>query len=95
MKKLLLALLLTLFAVPALAGDVFVNGYFRSNGTYVQPYHRTSPNNTLLDNYSTKGNINPWTGKAGSVDPYKESYKPYNPYYNNYNTNYDNNTSDD
>lgn len=88
MKKLLLALLLTLFAVPALAGDVFVNGYFRSNGTYVQPYHRTSPNNTLFDNYSTKGNINPWTGKAGTVDPYKESYKPYNPYSNN-NTIYD------
>jgi len=49
---------LVLAALPASARDVYVNGYYRNNGTYVQPYHRTSPNNTIYDNYSVIGN--PW-----------------------------------
>lgn len=49
--------------------DTYVNGYFRKNGTYVQPHYRTSPNGTTLDNYSTRGNVNPYTGKAGTIDP--------------------------
>ncbi|OGE80453.1 MAG: hypothetical protein A2660_03215 [Candidatus Doudnabacteria bacterium RIFCSPHIGHO2_01_FULL_45_18] len=50
---------------------VKVKGYTKQSGTYVQPYIRTSPNKTKLDNYSTKGNINPYTGKKGTVSPYK------------------------
>lgn len=46
-------------------------GYFRSNGTYVQPYYRTIPNRNLFDNYSTKGNYNPYTGKKGYVNPFR------------------------
>lgn len=49
---------------------VHVSGYERANGTYVQPYERTTPNSTRSDNYSTKGNVNPYTGKAGTRDPY-------------------------
>lgn len=29
-------------------------------------YHATNPNGTRNDNYSTRGNVNPWTGKAGT-----------------------------
>jgi hypothetical protein len=29
-----------------------VNGYFRSNGTYVSPYYRSNPNAFRWDNYS-------------------------------------------
>lgn len=47
-----------------------VRGYTKRDGTYVQPHYRSSPNNTVLDNYSTKGNINPYTGKSGTKDPY-------------------------
>lgn len=43
----------------------YVQGYSRSDGTYVQPHYRTNPNNTQLDNYSTSGNYNPYTGKTG------------------------------
>lgn len=43
-----------------------VDGYVRSNGTYVAPSHATNPNNTRSDNYGTKGNVNPYTGKAGT-----------------------------
>jgi len=46
--------------------DQFVHGYTRSNGTYVQPYYRSSPNNTVRDNFSYKGNVNPHTGAVGT-----------------------------
>jgi len=50
--------------------SVYVKGYTKKDGTYVAGYWRSSPNDTMLDNYSTKGNINPYTGKAGTIDPY-------------------------
>ena len=48
---------------------VRVSGYYRKNGTYVQPYFRTAPNSTKNDNFSTKGNVNPYTGKPGWIEP--------------------------
>ena len=75
MKKILSALLimglLLVLAGSAFARDVRVKGYYRSNGTYVQPHYRTSPDNSILNNYSTKGNINPYTGRKGYKDPFK------------------------
>ena len=44
----------------------YVNGYRKSNDKYVQGYYRTSVNNTVRDNYSTKGNVNPYTNKRGT-----------------------------
>ncbi|MDN5849123.1 MAG: hypothetical protein L0H63_05720 [Nitrococcus sp.] len=35
----------------ALAGDVFVNGYLRSDGTYVRPHVKSSPDNRISNNY--------------------------------------------
>ena len=52
-----------LFQMPAFAGHV--NGYVRSNGTYVQGYERSDPNSTVRDNYDYKGNTNPYTGATG------------------------------
>ncbi|MGE0268601.1 MAG: hypothetical protein AB7S78_09135 [Candidatus Omnitrophota bacterium] len=46
--------------------QVKVKGYYRKDGTYVQPHYRSSPNKTVRDNYSYKGNINPYTGKVGT-----------------------------
>ena len=43
-----------------------ITGYTKSNGTHVNSYERTGRNNTQLDNYSTKGNYNPYTGKTGT-----------------------------
>ena len=60
------------FAAP----DHAVKGYVKKDGTYVAPTRATDPNTTKVDNYSSKGNVNPATGKAGTVDPYKiEPYK--------------------
>lgn len=53
-------------ASPADAYSYRVRGYTRSNGIYVQPYYRTSPNYTKFDNYSTRGNYNPYTGRYGT-----------------------------
>jgi len=57
---------------------VQVNGYYKSNGTYVQPHHRTSPNNTNTDNFSTKPNINPYTGQMGYIQPDNNGTIQYN-----------------
>lgn len=43
-----------------------IRGYTQKNGTYVSPYHATNPNRTQPDNFSSKGNVNPYTGKAGT-----------------------------
>lgn len=48
------------------AGDVWVNGYFRKDGSYVDGHFRQRPNSTNSDNYSAQGNMNPYTGKAGT-----------------------------
>jgi len=37
-----------------------------ANTQYVQPHYRSSPNNTKSDNWSTYGNVNPYTGKVGT-----------------------------
>ena len=50
-----------------------VRGYVRSNGTYVAPSYRTNPNPTRVDNWSSKPNVNPYTGKTGTKDPYKQT----------------------
>ena len=48
---------------------VSVRGYTKRNGTYVAPHKRTAPNSTKGDNWSTKGNVNPYTGKEGTKEP--------------------------
>ncbi len=47
-------------------GSTYQNGYYRSDGTYVQGHYKTRSNNTNHDNYSTYGNSNPYTGTSGS-----------------------------
>lgn len=51
-------------------GEHYTSGYTRQNGTPVQGYHATNPNDTKSDNWSTRGNINPYTGKPGTKNPY-------------------------
>ena len=69
-KLIVLSLLL---GVTLINAD-YVKGYTKSNGTYVKGYYRSSPNYTKSDNYTTKGNINPYTGKKGTI----ENEYPYN-----------------
>lgn len=48
------------------SGSHTISGHTTKNGTYVAPSHATNPNSTKTDNYSQKGNVNPYTGKAGT-----------------------------
>lgn len=75
-------LILILFPYIAFAGHV--NGYYRSNGTYVQSYERSDPNSTVTDNYSYKGNVNPYTGETGTNYYRNNTTSAY------YNSNYSN-----
>jgi hypothetical protein len=51
------------------SGSHSVRGHIKKDGTYVPPHHATNPNETRSDNWSTKGNINPYTGKDGTKQP--------------------------
>ena len=80
MKRLLsLALaggiLLSTFTV-ALA-DSSVRGYFKKNGTYVQPHYRSTPDRSFRNNWSTYPNVNPHTGRIGTRrSPDSKFYTP-------------------
>lgn len=66
--------------------DVYVDGHFRQDGTYVQPHHRSAPDSNPYNNYGTQGNSNPYTGQQGTVQPqpYAQPQPLYgNPYGNN------------
>ena len=45
---------------------VDVDGYFRKDGTYVAPHKRTAPDGRFDNNWTTVGNVNPYTGKPGT-----------------------------
>jgi hypothetical protein len=77
LKKLLVVLTLALLSFSAFA-DTFVGGHYRSDGTYVQPHYRSSPNSTVRDNFSYSGNRNPYTGSIGTN---KYSNSPSSSYY--------------
>jgi len=68
MKTLLLAAgLAVLFIAPAFAqGIVLHRGYVTRDGIYHVPHYQTAPNGTRLDNWSTQGNSNPFTGRRGT-----------------------------
>lgn len=68
MKKLLYIVLLLCFTLPCYSAQR-VNGYMRSNGTYVAPHYRSSSDSYKFNNYSTRGNVNPYTGKKGYTTP--------------------------
>jgi len=76
MKSSAVFVVLALFSALVLAkgsgagGSHHVSGHVTKNGTYVAPHQATNPNDTKADNWSSKGNVNPYTGKEGTKDPY-------------------------
>lgn len=64
-SRFLLFFFFFLFSINIIS-QVRVEGYYRKDGTCVQPHYRSSPNSTKLDNYSSKGNVNPYTGVEGT-----------------------------
>lgn len=89
MKNLTFIIVLFFFSIPIVFAQTWVDGYYKKDGTYVPGHFRSNSNSTTFDNYSTKGNINPFTNEKGYKDPYSTSNKSN---YFNYNT-YDYNTN--
>jgi hypothetical protein len=61
------ALLLTTSSIATPSHSVA--GHTTKRGTYVQPHRQTNPDRTRANNWSTKGNVNPYTGKPGTKKP--------------------------
>ncbi len=56
---------------------VSVRGYYRKNGTYVEPHYRSDPDSSPYNNWSYPGNINPYTNKIapGNSSTYLDNYR--------------------
>jgi hypothetical protein len=50
MKTIFILALAAVVSAPAIA-DQYVNGHVRSDGTYVAPHYRSTPNSVQYDNY--------------------------------------------
>ena len=66
MKKLLTLIAACLTIGTASAQSVYVSPYFKSNGTYVGGHHRSKADGNFYNNWSTKPNVNPYTGRIGT-----------------------------
>ena len=81
MKRLVSLLACVTLSAPALAqSSHYVRGYVRKDGTYVSPHYQTNPDSSVLNNWSTRGNVNPYTGKVGTIDPYQSGTSYTGPY---------------
>ena len=86
MKKIITITLMSLIAIGStVAAQTWVNGYCKSNGTYVSGHYRTSPDNSPYNNYSYPGNYNPNTGRitTGNTSTYLRNYYGSSPSYGN------------
>lgn len=63
--SLLVVVFVVASAVPVEAAQR-VRSYTTKRGTYVAPSYRTKSDATKLNNWSTKGNTNPYTLKKGT-----------------------------
>jgi hypothetical protein len=50
----------------------YVRPHVNRDGTYVEGHRQTNPDGNRMNNWSTQGNYNPYTGQAGTVDPYRQ-----------------------
>lgn len=74
-KRIAVFTIILLCAVSgSFAKNTYVKGYFRKDGTYVSPHYRSAPDSNFYNNWSTRGNINPYTGKKGMVSMPPLSY---------------------
>ena len=66
MKKIMLTAIALLATASAFAQTGYQRSYIRKDGTFVQGSTHTQSNRTNVDNYSTQGNTNPYTGTSGT-----------------------------
>lgn len=86
MRTALLATAVVFATAGTASAQNYVNGYFRSDGTYVQPHYRSAPDGNGFNNFSTQGNVNPYTGQPGTQNPYYQPPQQQQPGYLHGNT---------
>lgn len=69
MKKLLIPLIFLFACNSTLAASHSVKGYTKKNGTHIAAHRQTNADKSKANNWSTKGNVNPYTGKKGRKKP--------------------------
>jgi len=42
-----------------------VRGYVTKKGQFISPHNQTNRDKSKINNWSTRGNVNPYTGKPG------------------------------
>ncbi|MBB3193141.1 hypothetical protein [Roseateles terrae] len=70
-RRILVTLAICTMAATVFAkggGAVAVRGYVKKDGTYVAPHMRSAPDANFQNNWSTTGNVNPYTGEPGKVE---------------------------
>ncbi|GHV06626.1 hypothetical protein AGMMS50229_11760 [Campylobacterota bacterium] len=65
-KKLVIALAILSGVSLSAQCTEYQNGYFRRDGTYVQPHWKTCKDGFSTNNFSSIGNTNAFTGQSGS-----------------------------
>jgi hypothetical protein len=89
MYRMLLGITALMAAQLAFA-DNYTRPHVRKDGTYVPGHYSSESNNRRYDNYSGRGNVNPYTGERGSqrhefTNPpaYNTNRQPRSDSYNN------------
>jgi hypothetical protein len=70
MKNTFITIAIVSAALSQLHANTYVSGYYRKDGTYVEPHHRSDADGNLFNNYSSQGNYNPYTGQTGHANTY-------------------------
>jgi len=64
------------FARSKSGRPTYVKGHYTKKGTWVKPHYRSAPDGDFSNNWSTRGNRNPYTGKIGTkTSPGYSSYR--------------------
>ena len=69
MFKIVLTTVVLVMVTGTASAQTYQRPYVDKNGRYSDGGYRSKPNGTQLDNYSTKGNVNPYSGKRGNRNP--------------------------
>jgi hypothetical protein len=77
MKHIIIAMAAALSCAAFAQGQHYVAPHMTRNGTFVEGHFQTNPDSSLQNNWSTQGNVNPYTGQAGTVNPYQYQQPSY------------------
>jgi hypothetical protein len=69
-KKATLALVLLTSVTANAQSYHYVRPYYRHDGTFASGHYQTNPDRNIYNNWSTYPNINPFTGRQGTINPY-------------------------